>query len=67
MANDYEDLSNHTIKTMGETGFFSIAQVTTSVHFLFFFFPFLQLVLLLTVPSLGNVNDEGVDGALPEP
>ena len=37
-ANDYEDLSNHAIETMGETRFFSIAQVTTSAHFLFSFF-----------------------------
>ena len=37
-AYDYEDLSNHTTETMGETGFFSIAQVTMSVHFLFSFF-----------------------------
>ena len=65
-ADDYEDLSNHATETMGETGFFSIAQVTTSIHFLFLFF-FLQLALLLTLSSLGNVNDEGVNGALPEP
>ena len=63
-TDDYEDLSNHATKAMGETGLFCIAQVTTSVHFLFFF---LQLSWLLTLPSLGHFDDEGVDGALPEP
>ena len=28
-TNDYEDLGNHTIKAMGETGLFCIAQVTS--------------------------------------
>ena len=32
---DYEDLSNHATETMGETGLFSIVQVTVSVSFLF--------------------------------
>ena len=32
-----------------------------------FFFPSLQLALLLTFLSSGNVNDEGVDGSLPKP
>ena len=63
-TDDYKDLSNHATKAMRETGLFCIAQVTTSVHFLFFFF--LQLSWLLTLPSLGHVDDEGVDGALPE-
>ena len=36
-ANDYEDLSNHAAEAMGETGLFSIVQVTVSVPFLFFF------------------------------
>ena len=34
---DYEDLSNHATKAMGETGLFCIAQVITSVHLLFIF------------------------------
>ena len=34
-VDDYEDLSNHTMEAVGETGLFSIAQVTMSVHFLF--------------------------------
>ena len=35
IVDDYEDLSNHTMEAVGETGLFSIAQVTMSVHFLF--------------------------------
>ena len=37
-TDDYEDLSNHAIEAMGETGLFCIAQVITSVHLLFIFF-----------------------------
>ena len=37
-TNDYEDLSNHASKAMGEIGLFCIAQVITSVHLLFIFF-----------------------------
>ena len=36
-AEDYKDLSNHATEAMGETGFFSIAQVIVSVSFLFLF------------------------------
>ena len=39
MSDDYEDLSNHATKAMGETGLFSIAQVTMSIHFLSLFPP----------------------------
>ena len=63
-TDDYEDLSNHTTEAMAETGLFCITQVTKPVYFLF---PFHQLVRLLTLPSSGNVNDEGVDGPLPQP
>ena len=38
---DYEDLSNHAIKAMGETGLFCIAQVM-SVHFLSFLSTYLH-------------------------
>lgn len=34
IADDYEDLSNHTTEAIREIGIFSIAQVTMSVHFL---------------------------------
>ena len=63
-ADDYEDLSNHTTEAMAETLLFCITQVTKPIYFLF---PFRQLVRLLTLPSSGNVNDEGVDGPLPQP
>ena len=63
-ADDYKDLSNHATEAMREMGLFSIAQV---IHPSTFFFPSLQLVLLLTFLSSGNVNDEGVDGSLPKP
>ena len=63
-TDDYEDLSNHTTEAMAETGLFCITQVTKPVYFLF---PFRQLVRLLTLPSSGNVNDERVDGPLPQP
>ena len=63
-ADDYEDLSNHTTEAMAETLLFCITQVTKPVYFLF---PFRQLVRLLTLPSSGNVNDERVDGSLPQP
>lgn len=46
-AADYEDLSNHAIEAMGETGLFSIAQVTVFVSFLFLF----PLTFLVTNPS----------------
>ena len=36
-SDDYEDLSNHAIEAMGETGLFNIAQVILSVPFLSFF------------------------------
>ena len=36
-SDDYEDLSNHATEAMGETGLFSIAQVTMFIPFLFFF------------------------------
>ena len=49
-TDDYEDLSNHATKAMGETGLFSIAQVTTSIHFLFSFF--FSLTCLATNPSI---------------
>ena len=62
---DYEDLSNHVTKAMGETSLFCIAQVT-SQH-LHLTFPLRQLVWLLTFPSSGHVNDERVDGPLPQP
>ena len=58
-ANDYEDLSNHAIEAMGETGLFSIAQVLRQSTFSF---PSLQLALLLTLLSSSNGNDERVDG-----
>ena len=49
-TDDYEDLSNHATKAMGETGLFSIAQVTTSIRFLFSFF--FSLTCLATNPSI---------------
>ena len=36
MSDDYEDLSNHATKAMGEIGLFCIAQVSHAVHFLSF-------------------------------
>ena len=36
-ANDYEGLSNHATKAMGETSLFSIVQVDVSVFLLFLF------------------------------
>ena len=35
-SEDYEDLGNHSMKAMGETGFFSIAQVRARCFFFFF-------------------------------
>ena len=35
MSEEYEDLGNHSIKAMGEAGFFSLAQVCFSLPFLF--------------------------------
>ena len=37
-SDNYKDLSNHATEAIGETGLFSIAQVTASVHFLYMFF-----------------------------
>ena len=37
-SDDYEDLSNHAIKAMGETRFFCIAQVTCPSSFVFLSF-----------------------------
>ena len=63
--NDYKDLSNHATKAMGETVLFCIAQVAISVPFLFLF----PSACLITNPFVfpGNVDDEGVNGPLPEP
>ena len=36
-TDNYEDLSNHATEAVGETGLFSIAQVTMSIPFLIFF------------------------------
>ena len=58
---NYENLSNHATKAMGEMGLFSIAQVTVSVHFLYY------CHVSNSASLLGNVDDEGVDGSLPEP
>ena len=49
-ADNYEYLSNHATKAIEETGLFSIAQVTMSVAF-FFFFP---SIFLLTNPSFAS-------------
>ena len=56
-TDDYEDLSNHVTKAMGETGLFSIAQVTVSVPFLFFFplpgfYPFFGFQAMLMMKGL---------------
>ena len=63
-SDNYEVLSNHAMEAMGETGLFCIAQVIylSSYVFLPFSLPCSNFVLLL-----GNVNDEGVDGPLPQP
>ena len=63
-SNGYKDLSNYAIEAMGKIGLFCIAQVTclSSSLFLSFSLPCFNFVLLL-----GNVDDEGVDGPLPEP
>ena len=62
---NYEDLSNHATKAMGETRLFCIAQVAISVPFLFLF----PLACLITNPFVfpGNIDDEGVNGLLLEP
>ena len=62
---DYEDLSNHATKAMGETGLFCIAQVISPIYFKFV--PFQLTLMPLTLPSSGNANDEGVDGSFPQP
>jgi len=64
-VDSYEDLSNHATEVMGETGLFSIAQVTVSV-----FLPFLPLYLVIysnPLLFLGDANDERVNGPLPIP
>ena len=40
-SDNYEDLSNHAMEAMGETGLFCIAQVSHAVHFLSFPFTYL--------------------------
>ena len=63
MSDDYEDLSDST-EAIGETGLFSIAQVTASVHSLYIFY----VAMFSNSASLsGNVNDERANGSLPEP
>ena len=37
-SEDYEDLGNHSMEAMGETGLFSIAQVRARCYLFFFFF-----------------------------
>ena len=60
-ADDYEDFSNHATETMGETGLFCIAQVTSSV--LFFLFSSLPLALLLTLlPFQAMLTMKGLMG-----
>ena len=61
---DYEDLSNHAMEVMGETGLFCIAQVTcpSSSFFLSFSLPCFNSVLLS-----GNVDDERANWSLLKP
>ena len=62
-SDDYEDLSDST-KAIRETGLFSIAQVTASVHSLYIFY----VAMFSNSASLsGSVNDERANGSLPEP
>ena len=61
---DYEDLGNHSMEAMGETGLFAVAQVMfvcrfTPIHFTLF----LSNTLNLFVPILGH--DEGPNGSVP--
>jgi len=42
-SEDYEDLGNHSMEAMGETGLFAIAQVIQPVTFMFVFSSFLSI------------------------
>ena len=66
-SEDYEDLGNHSMEPMGETGLFSIAQVRARHNiilgpyrhlFIYYFFK------SNSTPSLGYAYDEGSDGSV---
>ena len=64
-SDNYEDLSNHATKAIGEMGLFNITQVIMSVPFLFLFPSSCLVINHIFFPS--NTNDEGAHGSLPEP
>ena len=57
---DYEDLGNHSTKAIGETGLFSIAQVSVR-HTLAYEY---SLFESNSLSSSGHAHDEGVDGTV---
>ena len=64
MSKDYEDLSNHTTKAMGESGLFCIAQVR---HVRPYSFYPIHLPPSLTIFFSSNGDDEGTNGTVLEP
>ena len=61
-SEDYKDLSNHSTEPMGETGLFSIAQVTMSVDFTFC--PYFLIRPLILCRFSGHGHDEGANGTV---
>ena len=62
-SEDYEDLSNHSTEAMGETGLFSIAQVTMSVNLTFR--PYFLVRPLIHCCFSSHGHDEGANGTVP--
>ena len=69
-AEDYEDLGNHSMEAMGETGLFAITQVRQPVYFTnanYIFFAHSSFHNYHCYYFLGNGHDEGIDGTVPQP
>ena len=56
---DYEDLGNHSTEAMGETGLFSIAQVSVRHNLCPWTYSLFESNFL---SSSGHAHDEGIDG-----
>ena len=66
-SEDYEDLGNHSTEAMGETGLFSIAQVSARHNIILGSHRHLSIYYFFkpnSTPSLGYAYDEGSDGSV---